>query len=343
MSQQTTYDYCIVGFGIAGQLLVLELLKAGVSPSTISICDETFLGGALATHYSSVLSNTPWWKTRKALEAYPLWSQDSIQEGDALYTLEQCMPVGDIARLCCKTAWTAAHTVEKLYGCVTSLQHSGTLWNLQTTAGLLQANTVFLCQGGTPTTVDVAIPKIPLELALNQETLKRLVTPKDRVVVVGTAHSGTIILNNLHQLGIPVTGLYRTPTPFVFARDGAYDGIKEGSEQIADSILAGKLSNVSLVSCSNPFEVYKVLQKATKIISATGFQARCPFGPEFCTYNPATALLSAGPNLAGFGIAYPGKTEIAGKQYVDVSVLSFQEQIQRCLPALLQINKTDNK
>lgn len=342
MSQQTV-PYCIVGFGIAGQLLLLELLKAGVHASELVVCDETFLGGDLLTQYASVQSNTPWWKTRKALEQYLPWSKDALYDGDALYQANQCMPVGDIAKLCLKAAINAGHSVEKVYATIQSLKHTGEYWSLTHSKGSIQANTVFLCQGGQPTNVDLSIPRIPLSIALNKDTLQRVVSANDRVVVIGTAHSGTIILQNLHELKVPTVALYRTPTPFRFARDGVYDGIKEGSEVIADAILRGEHPTTRLVSFQDALEVHSCLQKATKLISAIGFRPRCLFGPEFSEYDPATALLNAGPNLAGFGLAYPGITVHNEKKYVDVSVLSFQEQIQRCLPALLQIRKQDTK
>ena len=58
----------ILGFGIAGQLLALELIQRGTPAKEICILDETFLGGALRLDWATVISNTPWWKTRKALE-----------------------------------------------------------------------------------------------------------------------------------------------------------------------------------------------------------------------------------------------------------------------------------
>ena len=71
--------------------------------------------------------------------------------------------------------------------------------------------------------------------------------------------------------------------------------------------------------------------KATHVIYAIGFEPRKFEGIDL-SYDPATSKLSAGPNLYGYGLAYPGVSVVDGKLYIDVSVLSFQDQIQRCLP-----------
>jgi hypothetical protein len=111
--KQLTSKYAIVGFGIAGQLLTLELLKR-VPASDITIFDKTLLGGALALEYGSVISNTPWEKTRRALLQYESYSTDAIKEGDSKYQLTECMPVSDIAKYCLMTANYAAKDCEKV-------------------------------------------------------------------------------------------------------------------------------------------------------------------------------------------------------------------------------------
>ena len=118
------FDYGIVGFGIAGQLLVLELLQRSVQPEKIIVFDENFLGGALVTQYGEVTSNTPWEKTRKALAEYPLWSQHVLQKGDQTLQLSQCMPVSTIARYCLDVANIASPTVEKLTTRVKAIQQT---------------------------------------------------------------------------------------------------------------------------------------------------------------------------------------------------------------------------
>lgn len=328
---------CIVGFGIAGQILLLELLQQGVSSQKIMILDENFMGGDLALQYPTVISNTRWEKTITALEKY-----DSAIKGNAKYAPTDIHPVSEIAKTCLATAWKAIrhHEVEILATHVKSAEYiSGQGWILHHSSGKIQTKLLFLTQGANPKSLSLDLPSIPLSLALNFQRLQDLVTPKDTVVVFGTAHSGTILLKHLHTLQIPTIAIYQGEKPFLFARDGAYDGVKEGSEVIADTVLRGEYKNLQLVNYNNTIDVYKTLKKATYVISAIGFEPRQIQGIP-TTYSPQTAALGDGTqNCFGFGIAYPGVTVLDGKQYTDVSAISFQDQIQRCLRTILEQNK----
>jgi hypothetical protein len=330
------YQYCIVGFGIAGQLLALELIHRKVNPSTICILDKNFLGGALSTQYATVISNTPWWKTRKALSEYPLWSTESIQEGDSLYSEHQCMPVRDISRLLLETANKATHSTEKITATVTEIQYNDTetLWTIQHSNGTVKSSTLFLAQGALEKQLQLDKPTIPLSIALDKHQLQNIVTQNDRVTVFGTSHSGTILLNHLHELNIPTFAVYNTETPFLFKRDGHYDGVKEKSEQIADAILRGEYTNCKLLKWSDPLDLYNALKKTTKVIYSIGFRAD-RIGTFTTHYDPLTAAIGEKPNCYGYGIAYPGTTVLNDTVYTDVSVLSFQEQIRRTIPVPL--------
>jgi hypothetical protein len=333
----TIYEHAIVGFGIAGQLLVCELIQRGIQPCSIVILDPNWMGGALATDYSQVLSNTPWWKTRQALSAYPAWSSKAIEEGDRLFQTDQCMPVGSIAKLCCQVGVTAASGCERITTVCLDMDYESDGWTLRHTFGTLRTKRVYLTHGGQEKHIEfpLAIPQISLVTALDKHLLSRVVASNDSVLVIGCSHSGTIILDHLHQLGIPTIGVYNTPTPFQFARDGHYDGIKEGSEQIADAILRGDHApTTQLISYSDSFKMYKALQKVTKCIQCIGFEAK-PIGCQQLKSNPTTAQIEGPPKRYGYGIAFPGMTELNGKLYPDVSVLSFQEQIRRTLPQIL--------
>ena len=128
-----TYKYCIIGFGIAGQILLLEMIKANVSKKDIIICDENFLGGDLITKYGSVLSNTQWWKTKKALEVYTNIIPD--------FPLDKCTLLSDIVKACLKTALKASEGVDKLTTKVLSLEAG---WNIKHTFGSFITEKVFL-------------------------------------------------------------------------------------------------------------------------------------------------------------------------------------------------------
>lgn len=331
----TSYQHAVIGFGIAGQLLVCELIQRGVQPNTIVIFDKTGLGGALATDYSQVISNTPWWKTRQALAVYQPYSTKAIEDYDTKFQTNECMPLGDIANACLHTALEASKGCERIIATVTNMNYAEGLWCVQYTFGSIQTKRVYLTHGANEKKMELPFPQIPLSIALDKILLSRYVKQTDTVVVIGLSHSGTICLDHLHQLGIQTIGIYNTPTPFLFARDGNYDGIKEGSERIADAILRGDHSSTTqLLSYGDSFKIFKALQKATKCIQCIGFEAN-PIGATRYSYNYQTATVDGPSNRFGYGIAFPGMTEHAGKWFPDVSVLSFQEQIRRTLPQIL--------
>lgn len=335
MSQHTPYRIGILGFGIAGQLCLLECLQRGIKGSEICVLDEHFCGGALVTHYSTVLSNTPWAKTKRALQMYPKWSDEVIRTGDAKYAETQCMPVGAIAQSCLETAQRAGNDAKVRWICthVETAEKNQNGWTLYHTFGSIQCQTLLVAQGGFEKRLDLDLPTIPLSVALHKDSLEKVVKPTESVAVFGLAHSGTICLKYLHELGITTYGIYNTSAPFIFARDGAYDGIKEGSEAIADACLRGEFPKCTLVPWSEPLQLFRVLQQCTKVIQCVGFKASSIRGIP-STYDEQTAKID--DRLYGFGLAYPGITTIDSKRYADVSVLSFQEQIQRCLPKILE-------
>lgn len=321
-----SYKYAIIGFGISGQLLLLELLKANISPKDIIICDQTFLGGDLALKYGSVMSNTPWWKTKKALEVYAT-TNDLPQ-----IPIDQCTPVGTIARACLNIALKAAIKTEKITTTVNSLEQIDSEWTIQHSFGYFKAKTVFLTIGGTENQLDLSIPQIPLSVAMDKEQLKHHLS-SDTIAVFGTSHSGTIVLDNLQALSTLTYGIYKRATPFQFEPE-TYDGLKENSSTIANAILNNEYSNITLIPWNTPLELHKALQRSTKAVIATGFNSKL-LDYKYLDYNPETAALNFS-RLYGFGLAYPGVTAIDKNIYKDNSVLSYQAQIQKCLPNILK-------
>jgi len=318
-----SYKYCIIGFGISGQILLLELLKANIPKKDIVVCDETFLGGDLVTKYGSVLSNTPWWKTKKALEQYTSILPD--------FPVDQCTRVSEIAKACLKTALNMARDVEKITTSVLSLEYTD-IWTITHLFGTFQATTVFLTTGGKQRVLDLSVPQIPLSIALDKNRLKEYVTSNDIIILFGTSHSGTIVIDNLNSLDIETYAVYKGEK-FYFETE-TYGGLKEQSAIIAKSIMNGDYTNTTLISWSDPLIIHKYLKKATKAIFATGFEPRI-LDKKYKEYDPQTGIIQGEINLYGFGMAYPGVTEIDGKKYQDISVLSFQEQIQKCLPKII--------
>jgi hypothetical protein len=175
-------------------------------------------------------------------------------------------------------------------------------------------------------------PSIPLDIALDKQRLSNHVSPGQHILVFGTAHSGPLIVKNLVDLGTTITNFYATEQPFYFDRNGAYDGVKQDAAVIADAILQGSYSNVSLESVHDMSAIIRASKSADACIYACGFEARC-IQPQWNRYDGATGRIEGTTTAWGFGIAYPNRAPDG--IHWDVSVPAFQAHIQRQMPEIL--------
>ena len=169
----------------------------------------------------------------------------------------------------------------------------------------------------------------------------------DHIVVMGTSHSGTLVLKNLKELGCAhVTALYRRERPFSFARDGDTEGLKQESAAIADEILAKAWGDKTplLLSSSDLTTQFRVFQRAQYVIYAIGFGSPPltflnPYGHQVRfsdVFAPATSTFTGAQRAWGFGIGFPRLyTAPNGEDYLDVAFKPFLEAIQEALPRIL--------
>jgi hypothetical protein len=202
----------------------------------------------------------------------------------------------------------------------------------------IQTSKLILAQGSEPKKMNLPIPAIPLEIALDIDRVKHYIRKGDKVLVFGTMHSGTLVIQNGTSLGAHVTAYYNTEKPFYWARDGAYDGIKADAAEIADKIVAG-ITPVTLVSTRDIAQVIRTSQGAQWTVFAMGFQPR-PINitvdgksSSHTEYDGQTGRLNV-PAAWGFGVAYPNRAPDG--VHWDVSVASFLEHIKLRIPNLLE-------
>lgn len=338
---ENVYKYAIIGFGVAGQLLYLELINANVSPNEILCIDKSWLGGDLIELWPSVISNTPYSKTRKALEKYPSAKQ-TLTKADTLYKLDECFPVGKMCSLVYNSVTPILLKRHCLKTTVTELIKDDTSdWSIVHSSGITKATTVFMTQGCVSKSLDVCLPTIPLNQGLDIQTLNTQLSiyTNPCVSVFGCSHSGLIVLDNLNSLKIPTYAIYKTDVPFYYESDGIFGGLKERTESIARSIVANTPANMKLIKWSDTIAVYNALQKSTHVIYAIGFEPR----KIKITYNSSpidsscysqNGQITNTTNLYGFGIAYPKKSVIDSKEHTLVSILAFQEHIANCILTL---------
>lgn len=331
------YTHCIVGAGVSGLILLLLLAEADVPLESIILIDPYFDGGDLANKWSTVLSNTPWSVTYNSLKQYlpksfiPAWA--------SALPLDKPTTVFEISRLIREMATQRFSSIKMVQGLVKKAVYD-TNWSVHiqkdTVAEIIQSSKVYFTFGSTPKQLDLSIPTIPLEVALDVHRLRQYIQPKDKIIVFGTAHSGVLVLKNMADCNAQTVGIYRGVKPFVYARDGAYDGIKLDGAVYADEITEGKYPTIKLVQMANISDIIRETRSATWCVYATGFEQRNTIYVEVngeCKdlrkYSATSGMLTDCPNAWGFGIAYP--SQAPDGIHFDVGVSSFLEHIHRQL------------
>jgi cation diffusion facilitator CzcD-associated flavoprotein CzcO len=318
---------CVIGSGAAGLLLLSNLEKGGIHPDQVIVIDPHLCGGDLNQKWSSVRSNTVW---RRLLDSVPYpgplpeqWSsidpeKPCILQNYIEYLKEIVRPFLNKCELHCTYA--------------TKVWNEGDSWKIQlkTSTTPLSVNVLLLATGSEPKHLDLPYPSIPLSVALNKEQLSTYVKRGQHILLFGTAHSATLIVQNLVDIGAMVTNLYASPKPFYFDRDGEYDGLKQDAAEIADRILANQLP-VKLVAIQDTASVIRQTKSVDGVIYAIGFESRNPF--ELKEYDGLTGQIKGFSTAWGFGIAYPNKA--ADGIHWDVSIPAFQAHIQKQMPDIL--------
>lgn len=312
--------------------MLLLLQESGTDLSKVVVIDPHFDGGDLARKWGSVQSNTPLSKSVNAIRSvYPaLVCPEDLNKTSSLI---------DIIHLL-RSSLTSLKKIQMIQGTATSANYSSDpqRWSIKVGAKEILAKRLILATGSEPKALDLPIPSIPLEIALDTSRLKHYIKPGTSALVFGTLHSGTIVIRNLVACGAKVTALYKSPQPFYWDRDGAYDGIKEESAQIADDIVSGKLS-VDLVPTLDTSRVIRSSIDADWVVYAIGFEARNTLrltvdevDKSGLNYNKHTGALEV-PAAWGFGIAYPNSAPDG--LHFDVGVAAFLEHMKPQISSIL--------
>ena len=332
---------CIVGAGIAGMITLLLLQESGADLSKITMVDPFYDGGDLARKWTNVLSNTPWSKTIDSLrEHFPSVSINSPNDPNS------CTPLIEIAHLIRKMVGPLLKKIRLIQGTVSSANYESEKkeWNI-TVRNFNKEETIFAKQiimspGGEPKTMNLAIPSIPLEIALDPLRLKNYIGPGEKVVVFGTMHSGTLVIRNLVSNRASVSAYYNSEEPFYWDRNGSYDGIKGEAATIADSIVDGTLP-VTLISIKDLEKVIRTSREASWVVYAMGFSARTikisvdNVESQSTEYDTSTGKFQGLPAW-GFGTAYPNRAPDG--IHWDVGVSPFLEHIKKQIPDIISDN-----
>ncbi len=351
------YEFGVVGLGIAG-CIFLACLPEDRLRNTI-VFDSGCVGGDLARLYGNVVANLTCEQLSKAFHNVPQWSNTRLtvleaqEQGTCPRLADLCLQLRELMKpILSKVILHSQH--------IDAIRQIPGGWTLMTEMGLAEYTVakVVVCTGGDPKRLNYPRPFVPLEIALDRVALASYLKPEDRVVLFGTAHSGTLILRNLREIGCKGTvAIYRKDPPFCWARQhtpecpchalggtGCHDseGVKQESAAIADAIVRGEWGSDTprLLRASDTEAVVRAVMEADYIVYAVGFQARIPrfvgMGGDVLEirHDPATGAIA--PGVWGFGLAFPALYEKPqGGLAPDIGLPGFVEHIQNCLGAIL--------
>jgi len=325
------YDYAIIGYGVTGMLVLAILHANNVDLSKVCVVDPHFDGGALLRDYGNVISNTPFSKCVNALKL--IKSDYIVPEEYKIYDESKITPLSVLAHIIKDFTKNIRNQVDLIEDSVTHIK-SESFYTIQTNKKEFISKKIILCQGSQQKNLECEIPSIPIHVALNKDLLSKYIKQNDKVVLFGTAHSGCLVLENLNQLNIQTTAIYKKNKPFLYAKDGEYDGIKEDAERIANTILNNEHKNLTLVHSSKIDVIVKSLRKCDWVIYCIGFETKSiSSNIDLTKYDTATGKILETDNAYGFGIAYPSLAP--DSIHVDVGIISFVEHIQKQIQLLL--------
>ena len=290
------FQLAIVGLGPAG-IFTLASLPEDILPETL-ILERSCIGGDLSSQYGSVIANITKTHFITIFKMFPKWANQTFPELDA-YEINDAPKLADICKILRRLAKPDIQKAHLHTTALSNLVQTTDGWNLLTPKETYHAKQVILCLGATPKTMDLPLPSIPLPIALAQDQLTHVVAPTDIIVVFGTSHSGTLILNNLKQLGCRnVYAVYRGKTP-------VQEGLKLAASAIAQEIQNKQWGDLTptFINYDDFSKIYRILSKANAVIYAIGFE------PRSFTYTnkdgTCVPLTNDTPGVYGFGIGRP--------------------------------------
>ena len=318
--------------------MILLLNQAAFPLESIICIDPYFDGGSLSRKWNTVISNTPWSATLESIRTY--LPKASIPAWAAALPPDSTTPVSTISKLIRELVKPILLKIQLIQARVKELSWSSNtkLWTIHASK-TFDVNKIFLTNGSHPKVLDLSIPSIPLEVALDARRLSSYIEPHQKVLVFGTQHSGSIVMKNLLDSSAYVTAIYKVGNPpFRFARDGDYDGLKRDSAVFADDVMKG-LYPIKTIASDNLSEIVRESRTADWVVYAIGFERNTipiiidgtPYAP---VYDGHTGKLSC-PNAWGFGIAYPSLAP--DEIHWDVGISSFVEHISKQLDFIITL------
>jgi len=348
-SENNDVQWTIVGAGPAGIITIGLLLDLGIPPQRIAWIDPEFNVGRLGKYYTTVPGNS---QTDVFIELINSCKVFQCCNPSSLCIINSVGPEEDyplnIIVEPLQTITDYLRTRVKAYKTeLKSLEFVDDSWHIGTKQESFSSHIVVLATGCHPKTLsNITTPEIPLDLALDKNTLATLINEQDSIAVVGGSHSAVLILKYLTELKVKrIINFYKKPLCYAYEADGIYyhatDGLKGTAARWAQHVLE-KNCPAHLIRIKNSPEAFDAwLPVCNKIIYAIGYDRNelptIPTLPNtiYDSYNATTGVI--GPRLFGIGIAFPEQfIDQTGEQQVGIGLIDFMQYAQSVLPIWLQ-------
>jgi thioredoxin reductase len=299
------YRWSVIGAGPAGIAAVTVLLESGVEANDILWIDPVFNVGHLSA-YPEVPANTSaldfinYFQSSKYFKVAHKYCNKLLEHGCEPHLKDVIVPLQSI------TYFLRSFVPSKL-GYVTKLEKINNFWHVLVNGqNNYTTEQIILATGSYPAKLNFDSNKnIPVEIALNKESLAGCVEPTDTVVVFGGSHSAVLILKFLTEIGVKkIINVYKNDLVFC---DFSYDpplhqgsGLKGLAARWAKAHLVNQPNeNIKRIKIDNFNE--KMLESVDKIIYAIGYKPNLIDGIDITNYQAGELV----QGIFGMGIAFP--------------------------------------
>ena len=339
-TEDKIFQWAVVGAGPAGITAVSVLLESGVDSQDISWIDPSFAVGNLSL-YPEVPANTGvldflnFFRDCKYFKvAEKIYNKLENQDFEP-YLKDIIAPLQAI------TFYLKSLTNSKV-GFVTKLEYQDN-WHIFINGkkDLISKN-VILAIGSYPVELNNnnKAKIIPLEVALNKDSVAGYLKPEDTVVVYGNSHSAILVLKNLSELNInKIINIYKHELvycdfsfdPPIYQGSGLKGLAARWAKEFLETNLISNLTKIKLEDLDQD-----VLESADKIIYAIGFKPNLIENIEIKEYKAGEIATG----LFGLGIAFPETIiDQSGSTEQLIGLDSFMNYARNNLPNF--INKRD--
>lgn len=346
LAQNAQADWLVVGAGPAGIVTIGVLMDVGVDPKRITWIDPEFNVGRMGKYYSHIESNNKARDFIAFINACKTFGQCSCPALDELRKTDPqkpCLldsivaPLQGISDYLRTQVVTMQDSLQRMF-------FKNGLWYVRMKKnGPYSAQHIVLATGAQPRTVQVDPDQkvIPLDYALDPATLKSLVTPQDKIGVVGGAHSAILLLKYLSTMNVKhIYNFYRHPITYALDQGcWALDplGVKGTTGKWAKEVLEkNPPANITRVQVADNEKLQSKIKQmqCSKVIYAVGYdRAPLPLVNDvkpITEYDGKTGIIA--PRLFGIGVAFPEyKTDDGYPRHI-VGLNCFMDYALRLVP-----------